>query len=66
MNNATNIVALGFLVIILVACGSGGTDAPADKTFSVSLGNVDIRRVSNGEAVELDTTGVSSSEMILK
>jgi|GEM_PF-4484986 len=72
MNNAARIVALGFSVLMLASCdqggskASGGSDEPTDKTFSVSLQNVDIRRVSNGDTIDLDTTGISSEQMILK
>ncbi|NRB38160.1 MAG: hypothetical protein HRU20_06780 [Pseudomonadales bacterium] len=66
MNNATRIVTLGFSVLMLASCDWGGSKSSTDKTFSVSLENVDIRRVSNGETVDIDTAGISSGQMILK
>ncbi len=66
MNNAARIVALCFSGLMFAGCGTGGSKASTDKTFSVSLENVDTRRVSNGETVDIDTTGISSEQMILK
>jgi hypothetical protein len=66
MNNAARIVALCFSGLMFAGCGGGGKSSQnTDITFSVSLENVDIRRVSNGETVDIDTTGISSERMIL-
>lgn len=56
--------------------GGGGTptepdratdqpDAPtaSDKAFTVSLNSVDIRRVSNGEQIVVDTSAVNSGTL---
>lgn len=66
MNNTARIVALGFLVLMLASCDSGGSNTPTEKTFSISLENVDIRRVSNGETVALDTSEINSGQMTFK
>lgn len=75
MNNATRIVTLGFSVLMLASCGGGGSggsdtqggsDTPSEKNFSVSLKNVDIRRVSNEETVDIDTSRINGQQMVLK
>lgn len=60
----------------LTACGGGGgggndspdptpdpTPDPVSKAFSVKLASVKVLRVSNGEAVEVDTSEVDSGEL---
>ena len=69
MNNAIRIMALVFSGLMLASCDSGDSNkasASPDKAFSVSLEHVDIRRVSNGETVDIDTTGITSEKMTLK
>ena len=39
------------------------TPEPASATFTVSLTNVEIQRLSSGEAVEVDTAKVESGEL---
>jgi len=61
-------------VLLLSACGGGGggSDGGGEpgppiitKTFTVNLSGVDVRRASNGSAVSVDVTGITSREMTL-
>ncbi len=60
-------------VILLLSLGllsscngnSGGSSAIAGEQFSISLIDLDIRRVSNGDAVAVDLSGMTSNEMTL-
>jgi hypothetical protein len=63
------------LIVLLNACGggSGGNESstseevklPTNKNFSLSLSSVDIRRVSNGEMVAVDSSAISSGTLNL-
>ena len=56
---------------LLASCGGGGgggggsstpTSTPS-QNFTVSLKAVDIRRVSNGESVDVNTTDIASDPL---
>jgi hypothetical protein len=63
------------LLVLLNACGggAGGDDHSTSgevksltiKTFSLSLSSVDIRRVSNGEMIVVDSSSISSGTLNL-
>ncbi|MFC1523494.1 hypothetical protein ACFL6N_01760 [Thermodesulfobacteriota bacterium] len=72
MKNAIRIILLALSVMMLSSCGGesnpGNSSDEGDstsKTFTVSLENVDVRRVSNGEIVKVDTTDITSGELSL-
>ncbi len=67
-------------VFLLSACGGGGgggggSDAGSEtpgggpvtttKKFSVNLANMDIRKISTGESIPVDVSGVTSGELTL-
>lgn len=64
-------------VMMLSACKSGGGGSSSgtstepitsstSRTFTVALKSVDVRRVSNGDAVVVDTAGINSGTLNLK
>jgi len=74
-----NFILIGLISIMITACsGGGGGDASnasndsagynnqaSSKDFSVELGSIVITRVSNGDAVEVDISDVSSDTLTL-
>ena len=44
---------------------SGNVGSNTSAKFSVSLSNIDIRRVSNGDEVPIDTSSIQSGELTL-
>jgi len=68
-----NIKSKILMVLLLVSLGlvtscdsnSGGSPVAAGEKFRVSLVDLDIRRVSNGDAVSVDSSGITSEEMTL-
>ena len=70
MNNIKGkiLTVLLFLSLGLVASchsDSGGGPVAADETFRAGLVDLDIRRVSTGDTVAVDTSGITSEEMTL-
>lgn len=63
------------LSVLLTACGGGGgnddstpsnnTNQVTKKSFSVALTRVDIKRVSNKEPLNIDTSDISSGTLLL-
>lgn len=51
--------------VVLSACikESGDPDEGGSKTFSVELKSVDVRRVSSGEKIEVETDGIESTNL---
>lgn len=76
MKNLKQVCLIISSLMLLSACGGGGSsdDTPptgnnvsvSNKNFSVSLKNIDIRRVSNDESIDVNTAGVSSGTLILR
>ena len=75
MNNMKNqflIVSMLLSLGLVTACDSssgGGGPAPnpmGDETFQVGLVDLDVRRISNGDTVTVDTTGITGDEMTLE
>ena len=58
---------------LLSACGGGGGDSDtgggntqtSSKTFTVGLVSVDVNRISNGDTVAVDTSGINSGTLTL-
>jgi len=63
-------------LVTLTACGGGGGGGGGDSQppsgnvgsntsmkFSLALSNVDVRRVSNGDEVNVDTASITSGEL---
>lgn len=70
----TQPIKAGLLIILLTslaACGGGGgssnndtsTPTPTTQSFSVSLSSVTVQRLSNDDAVSVDTSAVSSGTL---
>lgn len=38
---------------------AGGNDQAVSKTFTVSLANIEVRRVSNGNSLDVDASNIS-------
>jgi len=73
MNNLTGKILTVLLLSslgLVASChsDSGGAPVPApaaDPKFRVGLVSLDIRRVSNGDTVAADPSGITSEEMTL-
>ena len=55
-------------VVVLSTCGGGGGDSDSGTggvSFTVNLTSVDIVRVSNGDSVNVDTSGITSGTLTL-
>jgi len=76
MKNLLQTLLIISTFVLLSACGGGGggsDESPTSgevktttsKKFSLSLSSVDIRRVSNGEEVLVDSTSISSGDLNL-
>ena len=60
---ALNIISL---VLVLGACGNSGSDSEDETSgvsFTVSLTSIDIRRVSNGGAIDVNTASITSGTL---
>lgn len=71
MNNKLHIVSMLLTLWLVTSCGSSSDSGPAptpvvDETFRVGLVELDVRRISNGDAVTVDTTDVTGEEMTLE
>jgi len=69
------------LTALLVSCGGGGggssndlvlalpeTPAPptyATKDYAISMSEASVKRISNGDAVEVDVTGIEGSGTVV-
>lgn len=74
MTQSRLIMALG-LTALLASCGGGGggnepilatpeTPAPptyVTKDYTISMSEASLKRISNGDPVEVDTTGIEGS-----
>lgn len=72
-------IVFAILLLSLISCGGGGSnvgapDTPSNtpndevvspKVFSVSLSNIEAERVSTGDKVFIDVSGVNSGELTL-
>ena len=58
MKNVIKKISVVALIALLGACG-----AEEPKDFSVSLDSVVVKRVSNGEAIVVETEGVNSGNL---
>jgi hypothetical protein len=58
------------VMMCFTACGGGksnGSAATAEpKNFSIKLVEVDVRRASNGEMLEIDTVGINTGGLTLR
>jgi hypothetical protein len=58
-------------IATLSACGGSDTgtidvpDQTVSKSFTLTLSSVDVRRVSNGDPVNVDTSGIKSGSLTL-
>lgn len=54
-------------LVTLTACRDGGSNTgdgnnqTGTKSFTVSLANIEVTRVSNGDAVDIDTAEITST-----
>lgn len=61
------LLTASFLVILTACGGGGGSDTgggnnqTVTKSFTVSLANVEVTRISNGDAVDVDATEITST-----
>ena len=60
--NLMKLLALLSVLGFLTACGG---EEPVTKSFSVTLKDVNVKRESSGETVEVDTAGVTSGPLTL-
>lgn len=71
MKNIISTLLMISSVLVLTACGDGGGSGGGEveslktSTFSVSVSDINMRRISNGDAVFVDITGISSGDMTL-
>ena len=78
MTQSRLIMTLG-LTALLASCGGGGggnepildtpeTPAPptyVTKDYSISMSEASVKRISNGDPVEVDTTGIEGSGTVV-
>ncbi|MGI9276710.1 MAG: hypothetical protein ACR2PT_17935 [Endozoicomonas sp.] len=63
MKKILRALLLIFPAMVLGACDGGGSESAVtatEKTFTVSLNSIDVKRVSNGESVAMDTSEIVS------
>lgn len=60
--NLMKLLALLSMLGFLTACVG---EEPVTKSFSVTLKDVNVKRLSSGETVEVDTAGVTSGPLTL-
>ena len=70
MNSKLLFVSMLLTLGLVTSCDSSNDSRPApdpvvDETFRVNLVELDVRRISNGDTVTVDTTGVTGEEMTL-
>lgn len=66
MKNIYKYILVSVLIYILTACGEEDKSPPiADKSFTVNLSNIDIRKRSNGNSILVDTSSITSRTLIL-
>ena len=78
MTQSRLIMALG-LTAVLASCGGGGggnepilaspeTPAPptyVTKDYTISMSEASVKRISNGDLVEVDTTGIEGNGTVV-
>ena len=78
MTQSRLIMALG-LTAVLASCGGGGggnepilaspeTPAPptyVTKDYTISMSEASVKRISNGDPVEVDTTGIEGNGTVV-
>mgnify|MGYP000038071455 CR=1 FL=1 len=74
MINIRQVLLVVFSSVLLIACGGGGgggstsdgSPGPvSSNSFSVALTDIDIRRVSNHESIDVEASGISSGTLTL-
>lgn len=61
LNRVTRLLLILLLLPLFTACSRGSGDG--SKSFSLSLADVSVQRLSDGEAVAVDTTDIDSGEL---
>ena len=58
-------IIISFIAIVSACGGSDSGGQPASKTFTVELVATDVRRISNGDTIDVDTSNISSGPLTL-
>ena len=75
MNNVKTALTITGLALALVGCGGGGSggssndagntgETAVEKSFTVSLANVEVARTADGMPVMLETSDIQSGGMV--
>ncbi len=69
MSNLKHVLTAGFLILALAGCGGSGNSSSntdntgiltVEKSFTVSLANVEVARTSDGMPVSLEASDIQS------
>ncbi len=65
MKNLIETLLIVSSLAALTACGGGGggDSSGGAVKFEVNLASVDIRRISNGDPIDVEVSGISSGEL---
>ena len=60
------ILIMSLSIILISACGGKTSTSIQDKTFSITLENINITDNINADLIAVDTSNIKSEEMTLK
>ena len=66
MKGSKNLMKVLGLLSMIGFLGACVGEEPVTKSFSVTLKTVEVKRLSNGESVAVDTAGVTSGPLTLE